>query len=82
MLRHVPFAHLLRAQTAGAAHLLPARMSARIVELPTLAVAVAIYGGFFVITWWYHSLPVWLAVPVGALLLAWQVRWTGGRWAN
>jgi fatty acid desaturase len=42
------------------------------IEWPTLAVAAAIYGGFGLLTWWYHSLPWWLVVPLGAYLVAWH----------
>jgi fatty acid desaturase len=41
-------------------------------ELATLFVAVAIYGGFAALTWFYRDLPLWLVVPLGALLIAWH----------
>ena len=50
---------------------LSGRTPARI-EWPTIAVAVAIYGGFGLLTWWYHALPWWLVVPLAAYLLAWH----------
>jgi fatty acid desaturase len=40
-------------------------------ELPTLAVALAIYGGYLALTWFYVQLPLYLSAPLGAVLLAW-----------
>jgi fatty acid desaturase len=42
------------------------------IEFPTLAVAISIYAGFALLTWFYHALPLWLAAPLGAVLLAWH----------
>ena len=42
------------------------------VEWPTLAVAVAIYGGFGLLTWFYHQVPWWLVLPLGGYLVAWH----------
>jgi fatty acid desaturase len=39
--------------------------------LPTWGVATAVYGGFLLVTWNFHALPLWLAAPLAALLLAW-----------
>src|SRR5258708_23178651 len=53
---------------------------ARDVELPggkrrldflTLGVAFAVYGGFCALTAFFRDLPLWLAAPLGSLLLAW-----------
>src|ERR1700689_2025289 len=41
-------------------------------EPQTLSVAVAIYGGFGLVTWYFHSLPLWVVVPLGAVLIAWH----------
>lgn len=40
-------------------------------ELPTLGVALAIYGGFVLLTWFFQDLHLWIAAPLGSLLLAW-----------
>ncbi|MEI9985875.1 MAG: fatty acid desaturase [Aliidongia sp.] len=41
-------------------------------ELPTLGVALTLYGGFALLTWFWYALPLWLSASVGALLLAWH----------
>src|SRR5689334_19318169 len=41
------------------------------VQWPTLAVAAAIHGGFVVLTLCFNRLPLFVAAPIGALLLAW-----------
>jgi hypothetical protein len=40
-------------------------------ELPTLVVAVAVHGGFLVLTLFFRELPILLWAPLGSLLLAW-----------
>ncbi len=40
-------------------------------ELPTLAVALAIYGGYWALTWFYADLPLYFSAPLIAVLLAW-----------
>jgi fatty acid desaturase len=40
-------------------------------EFPTLGVAAAIYVGFLLLTWFFRDLPLWIAAPLGSLLLAW-----------
>jgi len=40
-------------------------------EWPTLAIALAIHGGFIALTLFFNNLPLWLSAPAGALLLAW-----------
>lgn len=40
-------------------------------EIPTLLVAVAVYGGFALTTWFFRDLPMLLAAPLLAVLLAW-----------
>jgi len=42
------------------------------IEWPTIAVAVAIYSGFGLLTWWYEALPWWVVLPLGAYLVAWH----------
>jgi fatty acid desaturase len=39
---------------------------------PSWLVAVAIYGGFGLLTWFYGYLPWWLVLPAGAALIAWH----------
>ena len=41
-------------------------------EWPSLLVALAVYGGFLVLTWNYHALPWWLVLPLGGYLVAWH----------
>jgi len=40
-------------------------------ELPTLAVALSIFSGYFAVTWFYVDLPLWFSAPAIAVLLAW-----------
>jgi fatty acid desaturase len=40
-------------------------------ELPTVAVALAIYGGYLALTWFYADLPLYVSAPLVAVLLAW-----------
>jgi fatty acid desaturase len=47
----------------------PARPS---VEWATVALAAVIYGAFGAVTWFYHALPLWLVLPLGAYLVAWH----------
>jgi len=42
------------------------------VEWPTLAVTAAVYGGFGALTWFYHTLPLWLVIPAAAYVVAWH----------
>jgi len=44
----------------------------RALEWQTWAVAVAVYAGFGLLTWYYHALPFWLVLPAGAFLVAWH----------
>ncbi len=57
-----------RTRPAGAQ---AARLPASI-EFPTLVVAVAIYGGFGVLTWFHAALPWWILLPLGGYLVAWH----------
>jgi len=55
---------------------LPSRFQAsahaeRRLDLPTLAVAAAVYGGFILSTWFFQRMPLWIASPLLALLLTW-----------
>jgi fatty acid desaturase len=42
------------------------------VDIPTLAVALAVYGGYVVLTWFFRDLPIWIAAPLGAVWLTWH----------
>ena len=42
------------------------------IEWPTIFLALAIYGGFGLVTWYYHALPWWLAALIGTYLIAWH----------
>jgi fatty acid desaturase len=41
-------------------------------ELPTWGVVAAVYGGFLLVTWNFQRFPLWLAAPLGCLLVAWH----------
>lgn len=41
-------------------------------ELPTVLLALAIYGGFGALTWFHAALPWWALLPLGAYLVAWH----------
>lgn len=41
-------------------------------EVPTLALAATIYGGWLALTWSWSTLPAWLWLPAAAWLLAWH----------
>lgn len=51
---------------------LPRPSTIRDWEWPTLVVAAAIYGGFALLTWNWSNLPLWVAAPLGAVLVAWH----------
>lgn len=42
------------------------------VEVPTLLVALAVYGGFGLLTWFHAALPWWALLTLGAYLVAWH----------
>src|SRR5882757_1197492 len=46
------------------------RAGKRRLEIPTLMVALAIYGGFLVLTGSFRDLPLLIAAPLGSVLLA------------
>ena len=39
---------------------------------PSWLVALAVYAGWGLITWFYQALPWWLLLPAGGVLLAWH----------
>lgn len=41
-------------------------------ERSTWLVAVAIYGAWLLLTWFYAALPWWLVLPLGGLVVAWH----------
>jgi fatty acid desaturase len=41
-------------------------------DIPTLRIAFAVYAGYFVLTWFFRDLPLWIAAPLGAVWLAWH----------
>jgi fatty acid desaturase len=48
-----------------------ATTDSRRLEIPTLGVALAIYSGFGLLTWYFRDLPIFVAAPAGAFLLTW-----------
>jgi fatty acid desaturase len=38
----------------------------------TLSIAVLIYAIFFLVMWFFQDLSIWIAAPIGALLLTWH----------
>ena len=40
------------------------------VEGPTWLLIVAVYTGWFLLTWYYHQLPLWTILPAGAYIVA------------
>lgn len=50
---------------------LPTKRSPRSPDYRTLAVAAVIHGGLIVWSLQFTSMPLWLAAPLGSLLLAW-----------
>jgi fatty acid desaturase len=41
-------------------------------DVPTLGVAVAVYGGYIALTWYFRDLPIWIAAPLCAVWLTWH----------
>ena len=63
----------LRPTLAGArGRALPLAVSTGAWEAPTLCLAAVIYGGLLALTLAWHALPLVLALPLGAWLLAWH----------
>jgi fatty acid desaturase len=42
------------------------------VEWPTLALAVGIYALFALVTFFHAAIPIWLLLPLGAVIVAWH----------
>lgn len=47
------------------------RTNKRRLEIPTLSIAAVIYGGYFLLTWFFRDLPLLLSAALGGLLIAW-----------
>jgi fatty acid desaturase len=41
-------------------------------DIPTLAVALVVYGGYIALTWFFRDLPIWVAAPLCAVWLTWH----------
>jgi fatty acid desaturase len=41
-------------------------------DIRTLSVALAIYGGYFVLTWYFQDLPLWVAAPLLIACVTWH----------
>lgn len=50
----------------------PSLIAAPHLDVPTLLVAIGIYGAFAAVTWFYHELAWWLVLPIGAALVCLQ----------
>ncbi|MCB8836442.1 fatty acid desaturase [Aurantimonas sp. VKM B-3413] len=50
----------------------PLRRERRTVEWPTLALAVAIYGGWAALTFFHHLIPLVVLIPAAAWVIAWH----------
>ncbi len=48
------------------------RDGASSVEWPTALLAAAIYAAWAALTYWHGAVPIWLLVPLGGWLVAWQ----------
>lgn len=59
---------------SGQAHRVSAarHLGRRPIEVPTLLLAGAIYGGWVALTWWHAALPNWLLACAGAWIIAWH----------
>ncbi|WP_231639270.1 fatty acid desaturase [Sphingomonas profundi] len=42
------------------------------IEIPTILLAAAIYGGWIAATWWHAAMPAWLLPVAGGWLIAWH----------
>lgn len=61
-----------RAMTIARTTPSPAARLPERVEWPTVAVAVAVYAGYGLLTWYYHELPGWLVLLLGGGVVAWH----------
>ncbi|MCK5621335.1 MAG: fatty acid desaturase [Alphaproteobacteria bacterium] len=65
--KHTAMPELAESAARGEQH-----YAAVIGELPTWILIVAIYGGWFTVTWFFGSLPWWAVLPAGAWFVAWH----------
>lgn len=41
-------------------------------DIPTLGIALVVYGGYIALTWFFRDLPIWIAAPLCAVWLTWH----------
>ena len=51
---------------------IPERRLTDSLDIPTIGVAIAVYGGYLVLTWFFQHLSMWIGAPLGAVLLTWH----------
>jgi fatty acid desaturase len=61
-----------RAVASRAASRSAPRAEGRGWDVATVGVALAVYGGYAALTWFFHDLPVWIAAPLCAIWLTWH----------
>lgn len=57
--QHIPLRTSLTTATGG-------------LDIPTLGVALVVYGGYITLTWFFRDLPIWFAAPLCAVWLTWH----------
>ena len=69
-LEHIPNSFVTQGPLSFA-HMKSNRVTKRRLDLPTLGVAIAILTAFLLWSLAFTRLPLWIAAPIGSLLLAW-----------